>query len=336
MRRVTLEQLLAEAGVESYTEQYRYIRRLLEEGRIRPVKQSPRNGRTPALHLAYWQEEEETDETELLDELDYRLSPAIGPDYYRRHPAVYREEAPWVRLLSRYLTERGGMPQEPVSLNERSFQIFGREKFLQREQGRKILTHCGVTLEQLEVYRTTEPLAYYSCSTKTPQNVLILENKDTFYSIRRHLLSGRTMLFGAEISTVIYGAGKGILRSFEDFGFCVEPHINDASNRILYFGDLDYEGIGIYERLRELFAAAHRIDPFVEAYEYMTRKAARRDQMSLPLMSEKQNRALAGTFFSYFTAEWEEEVCRMLSAGRYIPQEIINVSDYKKEPGDAV
>ena len=74
MRRVTLEQLLAEAGVESYTEQYRYIRRLLEEGRIRPVKQSPRNGRTPALHLAYWQEEEETDETELLDELDYRLS----------------------------------------------------------------------------------------------------------------------------------------------------------------------------------------------------------------------------------------------------------------------
>ena len=62
MRRVTLEQLLAEAGVESYTEQYRYIRRLLEEGRIRPVKQSPRNGRTPALHLAYWQEEEETDE----------------------------------------------------------------------------------------------------------------------------------------------------------------------------------------------------------------------------------------------------------------------------------
>ena len=185
-------------------------------------------------------------------ELDYRLSPAIGPDYYRRHPAVYREEAPWVRLLSRYLTERGGMPQEPVSLNERSFQIFGREKFLQREQGRKILTHCGVTLEQLEVYRTTEPLAYYSCSTKTPQNVLILENKDTFYSIRRHLLSGRTMLFGAEISTVIYGAGKGILRSFEDFGFCVEPHINDASNRILYFGDLDYEGIGIYERLREL------------------------------------------------------------------------------------
>ena len=61
MRRVTLEQLLAEAGVESYTEQYRYIRRLLEEGRIRPVKQSPRNGRTPALHLAYWQEEEETE-----------------------------------------------------------------------------------------------------------------------------------------------------------------------------------------------------------------------------------------------------------------------------------
>lgn len=336
MKRVTLERLLADHGQDSYAEQYQYICGLIEEGRIRPVKQSPRNGRTPALHLTYWLREEETDDPALTEEIDYQLSPAIRPDYYRKHPAVYREEAPWVRLLSRYLTECEGMPQEPVSLNERSFQIFGREKFLQREQGRKILAHCGIALEQLAVYRTTEPLAYYSCSVKTPQNVLILENKDTFYSIRRHLLSGRTTLFGTEISTVIYGAGKGILRSFEDFGFCVEPHINDASNRILYFGDLDYEGIGIYERLHDLFASAHAIDPFVQAYEYMTEKAAYRGLDGLPRMSERQNQALTGTFFSYFSREWEEEVCRMLQAGRYIPQEIINVTDFTKEPGDAV
>ena len=249
---------------------------------------------------------------------------------------IFRKIARQTYRISRTrLTDVNTFLSENIS-GMRIIQIFGREKFLQREQGRKILAHCGIALEQLAVYRTTEPLAYYSCSVKTPQNVLILENKDTFYSIRRHLLSGRTTLFGTEISTVIYGAGKGILRSFEDFGFCVEPHINDASNRILYFGDLDYEGIGIYERLHDLFASAHAIDPFVQAYEYMTEKAAYRGLDGLPRMSERQNQALTGTFFSYFSREWEEEVCRMLQAGRYIPQEIINVTDFTKEPGDAV
>ena len=260
MKKIPLEQLLKESRAESYTEQYRYVCHLIEQHKIKAVKKSPLNGKTPALHTSYWLLEDAPDYAEQIEELKFRMSPAIKTDYYLNHPEVYREEGKWVRMLNRYLLGQPELESETepelVSLNERSFQIWGREKFLQREQGKKVLAHCGIEMKQLGVYTTTEPLAYYSGSRKTPQTVLILENKDTFYSMRRHLMTGAERIFGTETGTLVYGAGKGILRSYEDFRFCVEPHIRDERNRILYFGDLDYEGIGIYERLAELFDTA--------------------------------------------------------------------------------
>lgn len=396
MKKISLEELQKESRTESYPEQYRYICGLIEQQRITPVKSSPRNGKKPALYTSYWLAEEKPDYGEELEELQFRTVPAIRTDYYLNHPEVYREERKWVRLLNRFFLEQGeaGSRNLPyVSLNERSFRIWGREKFLQREQGRKILAHCGVGLEVLRVYRTTEPLAYYSRTRRVPQTILILENKDTFYTMRRWLMgegggmaafgnkaggldfadkapakAGRAVetgadepdraggaggpgeaaqgntgeppfhrIFGSEISTVIYGAGKGILRSSQDFRFCVEPHINHPENEILYFGDLDYEGIGIYERLAALFSTGeetagrtwrHEIKPFIRAYEKMMDKARGYDNDFLPDMSGNQNRNLSGLFFRYFSHETKEAMIQLLEAGKYIPQEIVAITDF--------
>lgn len=361
MKKISLEQLLKDSGTESYPEQYRYICAGMESGNIIPVKSSPLNGKKPALHISYWLSEEAPDHTEEIEELQFRTMPVIRTDYYLSHPEIYREERKWVRLLNRFFCDRSGedMGTLPyVSLNERSFQIWGREKFLQREQGRKILAHCGVGLEQLHVYRTTEPLAYYSHTRQVPQTILILENKDTFYTMRRWLMgeggpegtlpcaagTGENdseafprKIFGAEIGTLIYGAGKGILRSSEDFRFCVEPHINHPDNEILYFGDLDYEGIGIYERLAGLFAEeeekGHTIKPFIPAYEKMIEKANDYGIDFLPQMSEKQNHHLSGRFFGYFSRRAKEDMNRFLEENRYIPQEIVTITDYETPAG---
>ncbi len=388
MKKISLEQLQRESRTESYPEQYRYICAQIEENKIMPVKNSPLNGKKPALHTSYWLVEEKPDYGEEIAELQFQTVPAIRTDYYLKNPEVYRQERNWVRLLNRFFLERseaGSRHLPPVSLNERSFQIWGREKFLQREQGRKILAHCGISLEELHVYRTTEPLAYYSRTRQVPQTILILENKDTFYTMRRWLMgeaggmaafgnkagghdltdkapakAGRAVgtgtdgqgeaaearsagevpchrIFGSEIATVIYGAGKGILRSFEDFRFCVEPHINHPENEILYFGDLDYEGIGIYERLAALFAAGeetvertggHEIKPFIRAYEKMIEKERKCGNNFLPDMSGNQNRNLSGLFFRYFSHETKEAMIQLLEAGKYIPQEIVAITDF--------
>lgn len=381
MKKITLEQLIRQSGEESYPEQYRYICGLIQANRLIPVKASSLNGKKPALHQSYWVVEEAPDYREEIEELKFRMAPEIRTDYYLKHPQVYREEARWVRRLNRYFLEQAenrekDVEQTFISLNERSFQIWGREKFLQREQGRTVLDHCGVTIDQLHVYGTTEPLPYYSCVRRVPQTILILENKDTFYSMRRFLsaegeregrrldtgsgeqsghgktISGRGegplaepgRIFGVEIGTVIYGAGKGILRSFADFCSCVEPHVNDAGNEILYFGDLDYEGIGIYEHLACLFGGeqsgnppsqaphsgkeVHEIKPFVQAYEKMLEKAQHYGMDFLPETSERQNRSLSGLFFRYFPEGSRRQMERLLEAGKYIPQEIINRMDF--------
>ena len=330
MKKISLEELQKESRTDSYPEQYRYICAQLESGKVMPVKSSPLNGKKPALHTSYWLAEETPDYGEEIEELQFRTVSAIRTDYYLKHLDIYREERKWVRLLNRFFLEQseaGGEGRPYVSLNERSFQIWGREKFLQREQGRKILAHCGVGIEELRVYQTTEPLAYYSCTRRVPQTVLILENKDTFYTMRRWLMGGG-MIFGRKIGTVIYGAGKGILRSFEDFRFCVEPHINHPDNEILYFGDLDYEGIGIYERLAALFSEGKEIKPFVQAYEKMIEKAQEYGRDFLPEMSENQNHSLSGLFFRYFSDETKETIGKLLETGKYIPQEIVTITDY--------
>lgn len=326
MKRITFEQLVEKRQNESYDQQYAYMMELLRSGKIRPLKASGKNGKTPALYREYWLTEEKREDQELVNELKFGLAPSISIDYYLSHPEIYRQERQWVKLLSDYLKNEKEKTLREESFNERSFEIWNREKFLTREQGKRILKHCGIALDKLNMYQTAEPLAYYSHTRKTPQNLLILENKDTFYSMRRHLLDGSDTILGVKIGTLIYGAGKGILRSFEDFELCVEPYMNASENTIYYFGDLDYEGIGIYEKLAQMCREKREILPFRPAYEVMLQKAGR--VKTLPDTKEQQNRNIRQEFFRCFEKEQKDEMLRILEGEKYIPQEILNITDF--------
>ena len=181
----------------------------------------------------------------------------------------------------------------------------------------------------MNFYQTAEPLAYYSHTRKTPQNMLILENKDTFYSMRRHLLEGKKSILGVTIGTLIYGAGKGIFKSFQDFEFCVEPYMKEKKNQIFYFGDLDYEGIGIYERLVGVYGQAWKIHPFTPGYLSMLKKAE--IVRKLPESSDQQNKHLNGSFFAYFEEDENRKMQDILEQGKYIPQEILNIMDFRED-----
>lgn len=325
MKRISLETLLKQSSKDSYGKQYDYIANLLDRGQIKPVKASGTNGKKPALYLSYWIQEEKKDYHALEEELTYKLHPRLSVDYYLSHPEQYEEDRQWVLLLSDFLKERQDMLSEAESINERSFEIWGREKFLTKEQGGRILKRCGIAEDELNVYDTAEPLAYYSHTKETPQKILILENKDTFYSMRRHLLAGGQGIFGEPVGTVVYGAGKRVLKSFGDFDFCVEPYMTEPDNQIYYFGDLDYEGIGIYEKLARLFEVRWEIKPFVPAYQAMLYKAGQLKR--LPVTREKQNRNITGEFFVYFSSEQVRQMKEILEREEYIPQEILNISD---------
>lgn len=138
-------------------------------------------------------------------------------------------------------------------------------------------------------------------------------------------MEGGEKILETEIGTLIYGGGKRIIRSFQDFSLCIEPYMRDAGNKIYYFGDLDYEGIGIYEGLAEAFAGSWEIFPFLPAYTAMLRKAFQ--VKTLPDTKEQQNRNLRGMFWKYFPAKTAEEMECILASGQYIPQEILTIHD---------
>ena len=161
MKRISLEELLQKHPNDSYQQQYARIMELLGQGKLKPVKNAGHNGKKPALCLSYWQASgPEADFAELKEELKYHLEPMISVSYYLSHLEEYQKDRQWVQMLNTYLKENRHLLKQPISVNERSFEIFRREKFFTREQGLKILKRCGLGPESFNMYETAEPFAY--------------------------------------------------------------------------------------------------------------------------------------------------------------------------------
>lgn len=317
---------IADAHPEmDYLQLYEYIMQMVDNGELLPVKRAKTNGRKPALPLSFWKiREEQDDYAEVYEELDYRLNPQLHTEYYRKNPQAYLKDRDKILLLSNYLDCHSELLKIPETMNERSFEIFHREKFFQEEGGLNFCKRLGISREMLGFYETSEPLSYYSRSKKTPQNILFIENKDTFYDIRRYISQTGSIL-GKEFDTVIYGAGKGIWSTFADYVNQAEEYFG-ADNRLYYFGDLDYEGILIYEHLVK--GNQIQIALFKRAYEKMIEKAQSAGIENLPDTKQGQNTGIGNVFINSFCEKIQSEIWNILKSGKYIPQEILNEHDW--------
>lgn len=103
--------------------------------------------------------------------------------------------------------------------------------------------------------------------------------------------------------------------------------MKDRRNHIYYLGDLDYEGILIFETLVRQFSEGVDIRLFVQGYLLMLEKAEAIGFEQLPDSKEGQNRNIGELFYSYFTPRQQEQIKSLLAMGRYIPQEILSEED---------
>ena len=330
--KVSFEDLLKGKHFNSYADEVNYIQSLMSQGKISPIKASGTNGKRPAMCLKFWLYEDEADNSEYIDELRFRLSPKIDTGYYLSHIDVYKAERDHVLKLDDYLCTHTADLEVMMSENERSYAIWQKEKFLsgqaQSEGENKVtaaalLRHCKIDPATLNTYHTAEPMAYFSLSKSSPQNILILENLDPFYSIRRLLMSGNSKILGSDISTLIYGGGKRVNSIFSDFELLAEDYLKDSSNHFYYFGDLDYEGIGIFESFAK--RAPINVVPFIPAYKALIQDC---DLHLLPISKERQNKNIDGSFWNYFDPEDISTMKSILDSGKYIPQEKLSILNY--------
>lgn len=323
--KITLDELERLYKVNTYNELKDIVLKLINEEKIKIIKASGTNGKKPALYNKYTVIKEKEDNSTYIEEIDYKIIPEIDISYFRNNIEKYKENRNYILKLNDFLINNRKKLSNRISQKERSFQIWQEEKYLQNK-GTTLLKKLDISLDKLNFYETNEPLAYYSISNKIPQNILIIENMDTFYTFRKHLMDDLGHFFGLYIGTIIYGKGKGIEKSIKDFDIVVDEIVADTKNTIYYLGDLDFEGIIIYENLELSVGGKYAIKPFVEGYKKMVDKAIE-NKYELQPYKEKQNKNLKGVFLKHFDDNYKNKILDMLNNGVYIPQEILNIGD---------
>ena len=333
---IELEELEKIYKITEYTKLVEIVKMLMKKGEIVPIKNSGGNGKNPTLYKRYRVVSKSQDNEEILNEIHYKLCSRFNIEYYENHLDKYKEHRGYILKLNDFMINNSRLLDSKISINERSFQIWGREKFLQKEGGKTILKNLGISLDGLNYYDTSEPLAYYSHNKYTPQNILIIENKDTYFTMRNHMISGNNIILGEKIDTIIYGGGKNVKNAFNDFKISVEEYVSNTSNSFFYFGDLDYEGIIIYEGFYESFYKDYYLRPFFNGYRKMIDKVKELN-IDLPKMKDGQNRNITGLFFKHLQlinnndmdifTDYEKQIKYILENDLYVPQEIINITD---------
>lgn len=296
------------------------IEKLSTIGRLSPVKSNGINYMSPPLYAKYRIIEDiaSRDQKDYISEI-LSLHPMLKKDYYLKHIEHYEADRAYISCLNKYLQTKGiaNLKKCRPTLNERSFELFNDEKFLDK-QGKTLLKRLGMDIENLNCYRTFEAFFYIFIESSSEGNILIIENKDSFMSLLRAMNpKDNSTLNRSGIKLLIYGEGNKITKSFE---FMEELSREFRTDKVFYFGDIDYPGIDIYQRLRENFPK-YNIIPHTILYEQLLNKV---DQPPKARNTVKHD---IGMFLGYFDKKIAREISTILEGNGYIPQEGLSFAD---------
>lgn len=314
----------------SYEEMAETIRCYVEEGFLLPVKSSGLNGRRPALYNKYKILKPEKDHRESFEKIKL-LHGRFDHQYYLTHPEQYERILEEIEALSSFLWSRSEELLEPMSINERSFSIFGKEKLLKsiENQFSSYFRMQGFSFEDLHTYPTPEPFFEYIHPSLKEGQILIVENKDTWYTLRKIMREeNKPVVFGIPVKVLLYGEGKKITRQSGRLREYMEEVLGEHQNDFYYFGDLDYEGISIYQEAKEKNPEVN-VKLLLKAYEAMLEEKL---QKAYPETRDHRTpRADLEGFLANFSEEHQKKILQILEKGRYIPQEILNWSLLKSK-----
>lgn len=289
------------------------INELCTLGKMIPVKSSGKNGMTPILYAKYRVITEKNQLSEVYKNEILSFHPALSKEHYLNRIAEYENDREYILSLNSYLQNTGfsKINGYRCTINERSFEIFNDEKYLDKK-GKALLKKLGLEIDNLNCYHTYEAFFYIALKPGAEGNALIIENKDTFMSLLRVMnLEGSKKCNINNINLLIYGEGNKITKSFE---YMQELKRDNPVNKIFYYGDLDYPGIDIYQRLAREFAE-YEIIPHVRLYEQLIYSVDK-----LPAARNAVQHDI-GIFLNYFDKDLAEKISHILNSRKYIPQE---------------
>ncbi|MDD2447443.1 MAG: DUF2220 family protein [Tissierellia bacterium] len=288
---------------------------------IKEIDVSNYNGLNPPLKTR-WQITSRKDISKWDKSKILQLSDVLDFSYYKNHP-MYQTDLEWdyIENIHRFLKSKD--QREWVSIEERSLELFYDEKFLiERKDKTKgkhgILKRLKLNNEDLKMKKYGEMFIYWNKGVQYIKNIIILENHSTFFTYKR-IAENKGDIFGFKPDILIYGEGKKIESSIS----FLEEIADISKVEVLYFGDIDSEGLGIYFRLKERYPLIN-IRLQHEAYIHLLSISKR----YYPLGDQEKN----SIYLNYFLGEIEKHLDdNSLRKIRYIwdkdfriPQELIN------------
>lgn len=336
--RITEKELRELISIPDYNEYYNSVLELINNKIITPVKSSGANGMRPPLHKRYTIVKPEESYDELIPEIRL-LHSTFNIEGYLTHPEKYKSHNPWLMILDDFLKNNAKDLEIPLSINERSFQIFKKEKALKEDQCLITVLNFNPNLRgMLNFYNTPEPFFVYNATsweTEVSQenflkrqelNILVIENKDTWYTMKNCMTLNRSYIDGIRFDSLIFGEGKKISRKIDSLTEFDSSFFNGRKTTYYYFGDLDHEGIGIIHDLISTNPML-KIRIMKQLYAAMLETSK---GLELPVMKEKQSKKAVDWFVSLFAKEQQCIINKILESGRYIPQEILNNGHFIK------
>lgn len=245
--------------------------------------------------------------------------------YYRKRASEFREDYDILVVLNGYM--RNKTEYKDLSMNEVSYELFGYEKAMTTgEEGRasEVMGKIGLNEENLGCRTKYKPLLntiFKGFYLKEIRNILVLENLETYWTLNRFFRENET-----SIDMLVFGEGYSIVKNFTGI---IQYGVTTKDN-ILYYGDIDLEGICIYSLLKNKFDT-FTIKPNVNLYRGLLKSGKDRGikesispNQTIPSGEDMEE------FLSYFSKEDKIELEDILKNRLYIPQESFN---YKRLRG---
>lgn len=322
--KIDTEELQELFGIVNYDIFHQTVTKLVNKGKLQPIKASRLNGRIPPLYNRYRIIREQDDPAVFLAEIRL-LNPELNIEGYLFRPEVYRKHREVLLDLSHYLWHHRELLKELMSCKERSFSIWGQEKFLERKWAlvAEVLKFNGLEPGFLNFYDTPEPFFEYVFAQAGQMTACIIENKDTWFTFRKLMREkNKNTFFGEKLHVLLYGEGNKITKPNSLAEYARDMLGKQADGvKFLYFGDLDKEGIRLYYRTKKANPGLN-LSLFVSFYRLMVELAA---NSKLPVSQDKRDLPVPWEeFLRPFTAAEQQQIKEIINSGRYIPQEIIN------------
>jgi len=312
---VTLSELENICNISDYSVFAAAIADLAEKGVIKPMgSHKDTNGMIPPLRRRYRICRPKADYSDIQNEI-LRLGTEFNPSGYLAHIPLYIKHRELLLALRDYVQKHSIELGETMSKNERAYAIWGNEKQLDDPLCKGMLGFIHWE-NRLNYYYTPEPFFDCLCGSADTESILIMENKDIWFTLRKLFMERPPAkgynLYGRFFDGLVYGEGKKITRpgALEGYaeGFRAPP-------RFCYWGDLDYEGIGIYQKISH-----PSVTLFVQGYLAMLNYSSGRHPSKCRTGQTPPEGLEA--FLRCFDSAPAEKIQSLLATSAYIPQEI--------------